>query len=63
MTELLDIRKVAERISMSPSWIRQAVKSGTFPKGMLRHGKTLWRGEAINAWIDREVPLQTENAS
>jgi len=63
MPVLLDIRKVAERISMSPSWIREAVKAGAFPKGTLRHGKTLWRGEAIDAWIDRKVPLQAENAS
>lgn len=54
---LLDIKQVAATISFSPSWIREAVKRGRFPRGTVYHGKTLWRAESIAAWIEATVPL------
>jgi predicted DNA-binding transcriptional regulator AlpA len=60
MPELEDIKKVAARISMSPSWIRKAVASGKFPPGAVRHGKTLWRAEVVTRWIEEQVPLQKD---
>lgn len=62
MPGLEDIKKVSERVSMSPSWIRKAVRRGVFPKGRVLHGKTLWRSEEVTAWIEEQVPLNSEDA-
>ena len=50
--ELLSIRKVADRISFSKSWIYAEMKAGRFPRPLnLRLGKNLWESEAIDEWI------------
>jgi prophage regulatory protein len=50
--DLLSIRKVAERISFSKSWIYAEMKAGRFPKPLkLNFGKNLWSSEQIDAYI------------
>jgi len=63
MASLLDIKAVSKRISFSPSWIREKVNLNLFPRGTVKHGKTLWREEVIDAWIEAEVPLKSKDAS
>ncbi len=54
--ELLSIRKVADRISFSKSWIYAEMKAGRFPPPLdLGFGKNLWSSEAIDAWITAKV--------
>ena len=51
--ELLSIRKVAERISFSKSWIYAQMKAGRFPRPLkLNFGKNLWSSESIENWIE-----------
>jgi len=56
MARLLDIKGVADRISFSRSWIRLKVKEQEFPPPVVKWGKSLWREEDIDGWIERNVP-------
>jgi predicted DNA-binding transcriptional regulator AlpA len=58
MAKLLDIDRVADKISFSRSWIRQKVKLREFPDPVVKWGKSLWREEDIDGWIERHVPLR-----
>ena len=53
--ELLSIRKVADRISYSRSWIHAQIKTGNFPPPDLCMGKNLWRSETISNWIEGKL--------
>lgn len=57
MSRLLDIKSVADRICFSRSWIRLKVKELEFPTPVVKWGKSLWREEDIDEWIERNVPL------
>jgi predicted DNA-binding transcriptional regulator AlpA len=57
MSRLLDIKSVADRICFSRSWIRLKVKESEFPTPVVKWGKSLWREEDIDEWIERNVPL------
>lgn len=58
MAKLLDINRVSERVSFSRSWIRQKIKEEEFPAPVIKWGKSLWREEDIDGWIERHVPLR-----
>ena len=51
---LLNIKEVAERVSLSRSGIYGMVKLGVFPKPQRVGAKSVrWRASIIQNWIDR----------
>lgn len=47
------MRDLRTYTNLSPSWIRQQIKLGTFPTGFrLSNGVVVWKTEDIDAWLE-----------
>ena len=50
--QLLSIKEVAEMVGFSPATIYRRLSEGEFPRPTKVRKKTLWKRQAIMAWID-----------
>lgn len=61
MTErLLTIEKVVEQISFSPTWIRQQIREGKFPKPIAFGVLCRWSEAEVNAWVEEQKARERE---
>ncbi len=60
--QLLTVHAAAAKISMSVSWLYQAVQQGKFPRPIRLGGASRWSSREIDAWIYEQRESRRESA-